>query len=79
MRLLIVICCTIFAFSVYSQKKVDNIVDSLPILKIDKKELVNTNLSPNAERKQDSFPRKTVQETFYQGRKIRIITEYTSP
>lgn len=79
MRLLLVICCTTFVFSVYSQNKFDNLVDSLPVLNINKKELINTNNHKSADRNKDSFPRTTIHETYYEGRKIRVITEYTSP
>jgi hypothetical protein len=79
MRILLVICCTIASFSVYSQTKLDSLVDSIPVLRINRKELINTNHRPSAERNKDSFPRTTVQETMYQGRKIRVVTEYTAP
>jgi hypothetical protein len=79
MRILLVICCIIAVSSVYSQTKPDSLVDSLPVLKINKKELVNTPTNYATERRQDSFPRKIVQETYYKGRIIRVITEYTSP
>jgi hypothetical protein len=79
MRILLVICCTSLVFPVYSQTKLDSLVDSIPVLRINRKELINTNHRPSAERNKDSFPRTTVQETMYQGRKIRVVTEYTAP
>ncbi|MBL7789752.1 MAG: hypothetical protein JNL75_08010 [Chitinophagales bacterium] len=79
MRLLLVICIPFLAVSVYSQNKIDKIIDSTPILKINKQEHTNTNTNLNVEKKRDSFPITTIHETYYEGRKIRVVTEYTAP
>ena len=79
MRILLVICCIFFICSIYSQTKMDSLSNDIPILKINRKEPIYTYYSPSTERKKDSFPRTIVQETYYEGRKIQVITEYTSP
>ena len=79
MRTLLVISCIFLTNFVYSQTEYGVIIDSLPILKINKKELVNTSLNKTSDLSQDSFPRTTIRETMIDGRKIRVVTEYTKP
>lgn len=79
MRTLLVISCIFLSNFVYAQTKGNELVDSIPTLKIDKKELINTSSHRISIQSQDSFPRKKIQETMYEGRKIRVVTEYTNP
>lgn len=79
MRTLLVISCIFLSNFVYTQTEGRKLIDSIPTLKINKKELVNTSSNRISIQSQDSFPRKKIQETMYEGRKIRVVTEYTKP
>lgn len=79
MRILLVVFCIFLTDCVYSQTERNKLVDTLPTLKINKKELINTSPNWTSTRSQDSLPETTIQETIYEGRKIRVVTEYTKP
>jgi hypothetical protein len=79
MRALLSILYILISFSVLSQTKESPIIDT-PILFNTKKNAHNEVQEKSISLpKRDSIPSTSIKETIYQGRKVRIVTEYMKP